>query len=278
MYASSVEELRFQVVVLDPKVERQVRGAVAFGDFEILDNDGVLYPKHGLRAFYDDLIMGRPFPLTLVTSALDTIGSLVAVTVFLYRDLAIHPATPNLVVSADLVDSYKHAGLAHIDRDMARFFVFLGEYLPSGLNRKEQESRLLSAVGWLREYLLNGALPALPHEPPVPRVIERGTNGFVVAETPGWKDMETSWVELFRQGFLRGVLFGTPREDRQVALVARKSAFLQFDLRRAAEIFNEAERSMGEAPGWESNELWLRTPPEGTLLLPTTILEVLLRV
>ena len=273
-----MEELRFQVVLLDPKADRRVQGAVAFGDFEVVKGEGVVYPKDGLREFFEDLIQGRPFPLTLVTDGVDTIGVLVALTVFLHRDLAIHPTTPNLVVAADMVDLYKHAGLAHIDRDLARFFGFLSRYLPSGLSRQEQETRLVSAITWLRQYVVDGTLPALPAEFPTPRILNRGTNGFVVAEAPVWKDLEDGWVELFRQGFLRGVLFGAVQDDRRHVLVARKSPYLQFDLFKAAEILNEAERAMGELPGWEANELWLRGPLDGTLIWASAIVEVLIRV
>ncbi len=273
-----MQELQFQVIILDPKSERRVQGAVAFGDFEVQGNEGVVYPKDGLRAFFEDLIRGRPLPLTFVTNGVDTIGTLVALTVFLHRDLAILPSTVSVLASAELVDRYKHAGLAHVDRDLARFFAMLSQYLPSGMDRAEQETRLASAVGWIRQYILDGTLPALPHEPPMPRVIDRGTNGFVLADTPAWRSLEEGWVELFRQGFLRGVLFGRDRHDRRAVMAARKSPYLAFDLRKAAEVLNEAERAMGEEPAWLATDLWLRGPDEGTLLLATAILEVLLRV
>lgn len=271
-------ELRFNVVVLDPQDQRQVTNAVAFGAFEAADSEALVYPKEGARAFFDDLILGRPMPLTLITSGLDKMGLLVAIAVFLSRDLAIHPATPNLFMAADFVDRYQLAGLAHIDRDMGRFFIFLAAYLEDGQGRKELESRLATAVTLVRDYILEGNLPALPPEPPVPRILDRGTDGFVVAETPSWTDMELGWLELYRQGFLRGVLFGTRRQDRQAVLVARKSLFLSLNLQKAAEIFNEAERAMGEEPAWEASELWLRGPEEGTFLRVTSILDVLLRV
>lgn len=278
MYVAPVPELRFNVVVLDPQDQRQVTNAVAFGAFEAADSEALVYPKEGARAFFDDLILGRPMPLTLITSGLDKMGLLVAIAVFLSRDLAIHPATPNLFMAADFVDRYQLAGLAHIDRDMGRFFIFLAAYLEDGQGRKELESRLATAVTLVRDYILEGNLPALPPEPPVPRILDRGTDGFVVAETPSWTDMELGWLELYRQGFLRGVLFGTRRQDRQAVLVARKSLFLSLNLQKAAEIFNEAERAMGEEPAWEASELWLRGPEEGTFLRVTSILDVLLRV
>lgn len=272
-----VQELRFHVVIADPKVPNALENAVGFGEFAKVDGDSLVYPKDGAKAFFEDLILGRPFPLTLVTTGLDKLGILVALTVFLSRDLAIHPVTPNLLVAADLVDRYHLAGLAHVDRDLARFFSFLVGYIPPELGRQERESRLSSAVTWIRQYILEGTFPALPPEPPMPRVIDRGTNGFVVAEVSG-QSLELGWLELYRQGFLRGIIFGQSQGDRQVVLGARKSSFLPFDMRKAAEVFNEAELRMGEPAEWKAEELWLRGPEEGTLLLPSMILDVLLRV
>lgn len=273
-----MEELRFQVLVLDKDAPTRLQGAaVGFGDLQI--EEGATFPKEGgLRLFYHDLIMGRPFPLTFVTLGIDTLESIVAVSLFLHRELAIHPETPKLVVAAEMVDRFGHAGLAHVDRDLGRFFQFLTDFLPPGLSRKDQESRLPSAIGWVRQYVLEGVLPALPAEAPGPRILDRGTNGFVVAEAPVKSRLDDVWVELFRQGFLRGVAFGSAGRDRRKVLAARKSTFLSFDLAKAADIFNEAERRMGEFPGWTADELWLAGPEEGTLLLPTMLIEVLVRV
>ncbi len=262
-----MEELHFQVLVLDPEVPFP-EDAVCFGK-------GASF---GLRGFYEDLIMGRPFPLVFATRGIRDIQTVVAISLFLHRELAINPATPNLVVAAELVDKYENAGLAHIDYDLGRFFRFVKRFLPPGLSKKELESRLVSAVAWMREYVLEGRLPAMPGEPPSPRIIDRGTNGFVVAEAPAKSRLDEVWVELFRQGFLRGVVFGATSGDRRQVLIARKSGFLTFDLARAAEIFNEAERAMGELPGWEATELWLVGPEDGTLLLPSMLLDVLVRV
>lgn len=260
-----MEELHFQVLVLDPDVPFP-EGAVCFGaDF-------------GLRRFYEDLIMGQPFPLVFATRGINDLQTVVAISLFLHRELAINPATPNLVVAAELTDKYENAGLAHIDYDLGRFFRFVKRFLPPDLSKKELESRLISAVAWVREFVLEGRLPSMPGEPPSPRILDRGTNGYVVAEAPAKSRLDEVWVELFRQGYLRGVVFGAVEDDRRKVLIARKSAFLSFDLARAAEIFNEAERAMGELPGWQASELWLTGPDEGTLLLPSMVLDVLVRV
>jgi len=269
-----VEELRFQVIV-DAKVDREVDGVLAFGDFEP-GPDAVAYPDDhtALPRFFVDLIQGRPYPLTVVTRSIHTVGRLVSVALFLHRDLAIHPAMPGLVAAASLTDELGLAGLAHLDRDLARFFQLLGSYLPPNLGKKAQQERLGTAVVWIRQYVLEGSLPALPVEAPPPEILDTGTNGFVLAEG---RPSEDSWVELYRQGFLRGVVFGPSRKDgRRAALAARKSLFLPFDLRKAAEVLNEAETAMGEPSGWLVGPLWLKSG--GTLLEPEDVMKVLVRV
>lgn len=270
-----MEELRFEVVVQENR--GRIENALGFGDFE-LGEGSVCYPQTKIRSFYYDLISGQPFPLKLVTAGIRTMSVLVGVALFLYRDLAIHPALPNLLAAAELVDRFSYAGMAHVDPDLGRFFLFLEEYLPSELDRVEQETRLVSAVTWIREYVLEGSLPQLPHEPPEPRIIAPGNDGFVMADTGSWRDLELGWVHLYRQGFLRGVLFGLERNDRHMVLAARKSASVAFDLLKAASLLNEAEQAMGELPEWRADELWLHAPEEGTLLLPSMILQVLFRV
>ena len=121
-------------------------------------------------------------------------------------------------------------------------------------------------------------LPALPPEPEPPRPFDYGTNGFVLAQAAPKAPLEDGWVELYREGYLRGALFSPPEQDRRTVLVARKSPFLAFDLWKAAEVLNEAERAMGEPPGWLADELWLRGPEQGTLLLVSAITKVLIRV
>ena len=240
-----MEELRFEVVI-DPKLGFGVRDAVAFGEFGLTEDNeiGVVYPENGVAFFFTDLIQGRPLPLTLVTRGVHSVGQLVAVALFLHRDLAIHPRMPAMVTAAALVEQLGHGGLAHIDRDLARFFQFLREYLPPKLTREEQQQKLQTAVVWIRQYVLEETLPGLGPEAAPPRVIDWGTDGFVVAEMPD-RRLEEGWIELYRQGYLRGVLFGPERHQGRLVLAARKSTYVSFDLVRAATILNEAEQAMG---------------------------------
>jgi hypothetical protein len=59
-------------------------------------------------------------------------------------------------------------------------------------------------------------------------VLDIGTQGFCVA-TQDETDLEAGWIELYRQGYLRGVLWG----PAGTCLVARKSTWLTFDLTSA---------------------------------------------
>lgn len=264
-------ELQFQIVI-DPALDRKVSGAVAFGDFEV--EEGAGYPAEGLPAFFYDLVRGRAMPTALVARKL-TPSVMVAITLFLHRELTLRPQMLALVASCGMVDQLGLAGLAHIDRDLASFFKLLVAYLPEKLGRKERQEKLQTAVEWVRQYVLRGELPALPAEPDPPRILDVGSGGFVLAEATL---LEAGWLELFRQGFLWGVLLTPSVGDRRGVLAARKSLLAPLDMRKAAGIFNEAEKAMGEPDGWKAEDLWLWGPEGGTLLLPTHIVDVVIRV
>lgn len=264
---------QFQVLI-DPKHSVDVdTDTVAFGSFK---GSFVFEGPSALASFYSELILGKPFPLKLLMRDVSSASSLLVVTLFLRRDLAIHPKMFGLFAAATLADQYREAGLAHIDSDVGRFFQLIEEYLPSDLSRTEQRKRLTSAVDWVADYVTNDRLPALPPQVPVPTVLDVGTDGFVLAETDH-TDLRNGWVELYRQGFLRGVLFCAVGERRH-ALVARKSPFLVLDLRKGADILNEAEAAMSEPPGWLVDGLWLHSPEGGTLLPMNAVVQILVRI
>lgn len=273
-----MEDLRFEVVI-DDNLEPGATNVVAFGQFEALDDSACIYCKEAseLPDFHEDLILGRPFPLVLVTHKIETLSRLVAVALFLHRDLAIHPRMPAVVSSVGLVDRLGFAGLAHIDFDLGRFLHFLLSYLPSGLSRVEQKDRLSKAVGWIREYVVEDRLPSMPPSASPPQILDVGTNGFVVAQSDS-DSLEEGWVELFRGGYLRGALSGPEVGGRRRVLIARKSAFLAFDLGKAAEVLNEVEGALGDPSGWFAGDLWLDSPRGGTQLLVSDIVKVLIRV
>jgi hypothetical protein len=270
-----VEELRLQVV-LDKNLGSEIDGVVAFGDFRPKEGATfyAIYNVDEAHLFYRDLIMGRSLPMVLVARNLETMGVFVAVTLFLQRDLAVHPAVPGLFSAVNLMDSYGRSGLAHVDRDLSRFLRFLRGYLSE--NKGLVQDALATAVGFLRAYILDGVTPSMQAEPEPPRIIDRGTDGFVFA-TSHHTDLLSGWEELYRQGFLRGLLIHQ-EGDRCHVLAARKSPYLSLDLKKAAAILNEAESAMGEPAEWVTDGFWLRGPEGGTLILPSALLQVFLRV
>jgi hypothetical protein len=201
--------------------------------------------------------------------------TVVAVALFTFRELALHPATAGFVTATDLFHRYGTGGAAHIPADVVKLLRLLTTYYPTGLSKEVVGERLTHGVQWVREYLVEDRLPHPGGKAPEFRIVNIGANGFVVAEcaTP----TPEAWVEVFRQGYLRGVLFGPDSRGRRPVSIARKSAFLAFDLAKAARLLNELERVEGEDPDWQATSLFLRAPEVGTVLLPSMILEVLLR-
>ena len=236
--------------------------------------------KGALTQLFEDLILGRTLPLTLAVRSVQDIDTLVAIALFLHRELATHPAMPEFIYTVDFVHRLGLPALAHIAEDKARFFSALRDYFPEkGLSQRELSARVTTAVGWVREHILQGTLPVLGAVPRSEvRVLNQGTNGFVVAVTK--ESLWDGWVELYRLGFLRGVLVEYAPGDRQRVLIAKKSHFVQFDLGTAARAINQVETAMGESSEWtvSTDGLWLQGPAAGTLLLLRQILEILTRV
>jgi hypothetical protein len=271
-----VEELKLQVV-FDKHLGPLVEGVVAFGDFKPKDTNPLtaIYSVDEAHKFYLDLILGRPLPLVLVLRDVETLGVLLSVALFLHRDLALSPTLPGLLAAVNLVDTFDVRGAAHLDRDLSKFLKFLRAYL---INTKDKvQDVLATAVGFLRSYLLEGRMPALPPEPEPPRPVNWGTDGFVFA-TSTHPNLLTGWEELYRGGFLRGVLMHQAGGDRWHVLAARKSPYLSFDLSKAASLLNEAEAAMGEPQEWKATDHWLQGPEMGTLIAPSVLLQVFLRI
>lgn len=275
-----MEELQLQVVV-NPEVDSAVKGVVAFGNFTTEDDtlSTSIYRVTDVRAFYKDLILGRPVGLTFVTRSISNLGVFVSIALFLRRELALHPSMPGIVAAAEMVDAYGLSGLAHIDRDLAKLFrVLRASFLEVGQN--DLENLLTNALGWFQDFVTQGQLVATPEDPDPPKILDYGTNGFVVAQSSkcDWFNLDQGWEELYRQGFLRGLLFSPMVNDRRLILVARKSPYLSLDLQVAASALNDAETALEEEPDWVSDQLWLRGPKNGTLLPIASILDLLVRV
>lgn len=277
-------------VRIEPDLPSVVKDAVSFetGASRLeLSHNLCVYEHHGpefspgdrgaLPAFFEDLILGRPLPFVFATRSLQDVDTVLAIALFLQRDLAVHPATAPFVSLVDFVHRLGLPALAHVGSDEARFLCMIRSYLPeTGLSKRETASRLSKVIEWMRAYILQGEVPHLGVPPVSVRIVDRGTNGFVLAETAG--SLFDGWVELYRQGFLRGLLVNVGSGDRRHVLAARKSTFIQLDLEMGVRLLNEMERAMGELPEWKTDGFWLESPPEGSLLLVSHIMDVLIRL
>lgn len=282
-------EVRLEVSV-DPQNKGLVYDAISYETgltrAQVCDPTAYGYDHHGpeftgtdpgaLTSLFEDTIQGRPLPIKFATARIGGVDTLFAIALFLHRDLATHPQMPGLVASVDLVHRRGLAMYGHIDLELAKFFRLLGALFPPTLSKQEQGDRLRLAVGWIYEYVANGILPHLGPPLALPKVLEVGSNGFVFAKIAD--ELHEGWVELYREGHLRGFLITDEHNGRRRVLASRKSVFIDFNLSRAAGILNEMEESMGNPPEWVADELWLHSPPDGTSILVSHLLEVFLRV
>jgi len=282
-------ELTFQVLVdaTHPSVREDV---ISFetGASRAQTQDPALfaYEHHGpefgpgdpgaLTRFYEDLVLGVPLPLTMALREVSRVDTVVAVALFLYRDLPVHPTTPGFVAAVDLIHRRGPSFLGHVGADLARFLQGLEMFFTPSLSKEERGERLGVAAQWIRGYILEGVLPNLGPRAPEVRVLDVGTNGFVLAESirPGVE----AWSELYRQGHLRGVLLGPLKGESRVVQASKKSERVPFDLFRAAVVLNELETLGGGDPSWKVEGLTLFSPEDGTDLLVSYLLEVFLRV
>lgn len=278
-------------VLVDKDLPPIVEGAISFETGasveQVRDVRLHAYEHHGVQfrpdapgalvRFYEDLLLGRPLPLKFATRSIADFDTLFAIALFLHRDLAVEPSAPSTFATVDTAHRLGFPYIAHLDPDFGRFLSRVRAYFPPGLSKREQGERMATAVGWVSDYIRKGALPHVGGSYPMPRVLDVGTNGFVLAQ--GQDPLIDAWASLYREGYLRGVVLGPDRGDgRRRVLAARKSPYMEFDLVRAATHLNDAERAMGELPAWKADSLWLHGPQDGTLLLPTHLMEVLLRV
>lgn len=266
--------LGFSVV---PDHPRELKSPiVALGDFESHHPGAVVYPNgpSQLAHLYTDLIAGRPLASQLVLRRVEDLGQLLSLAIFLDREMALSPNIPGLVCAIQLASALQEGGLAHVDRDLARLLLWIDHGLFRGFGSKEDLARLLGqSLSWLREYVLHGKLPAMPREKEPPQILDRGTNGFVLAESEpvAFRD---SLIEVYRQGYLRGAIFspGSP----QKVLAFRKSPYLAFDLEKACHRLNQAEEKAGQPPSWRLEGHLLSN--SGTWMPRDLIVQLLLRV
>jgi hypothetical protein len=277
-------------VLVEPTLPSVVPYAIAFetgaGLVEIRpDPDRFVYEHHGegftpehpgaLTQFYEDVSLGRTLPVTFATHSIRDVDTVVALALFMNRDLVLIPAMVGLVAQIDLIHR-RPVMLAHLDPHMVCFIRMLRTFFPQSVRRSEMASRIEQAASWIRDYVTEGTFPALGRSLPEVTVLDKGTGGFVVAETAG--DLLEGWTVLFSLGHVRGVLVGPERDGRRQVMTARKSAYVALNLTLAAKLLNDVETAMGEPPEWTCHGDMLVSPPKGTLLTVPLMLEVFLRV
>src|SRR5690606_19304603 len=104
--------------------------------------------------FFEDLVAGRPMPTQFQTRTLD-IDTVVAMALFLHRDIAVHPKTSSVVAGVDLVHRWGDPFYAHVDRDLFRLFRFIQNALATN------PKTVSDAIGWVRDFILEDRLPSL---------------------------------------------------------------------------------------------------------------------
>lgn len=277
-------------VLIEPSLPAVVVDAVSFetgaSRADTFSQDHLVYEHHGkefspeaqgaLTRFFEDIALGRKIPPTFATHSIHDVDTTLAITLFLNRDLVLIPGMVSLVAQVDLIHRRGVAMLGHLDDYMVRFIRLLRAYLPETLKSTEVQERITTASQWVRDYVTEGAFPSVGRSLPDVNVLDRGTGGFVVAETTG--DLLEGWVVLFSQGFIRGVLVGPGKDGRRRVVAARKSVYVPLDVGMAAKLLNDVEAAMGEPTEWKCEGDWLFGPTNGTVLTLPHMLKVFLRV
>lgn len=269
-------------VTVDPDLPTTLtEPVVAWGKFEGTRAGLTIYgPGQGATALsrlYVDLICGRPLPVTFFTRAVRDLETVVATSLFLDRVLCLNPWASTLVSSVELATHLQEGGLAHVERDLARLLVFVESYVKAPVvDRAEQGRKLQQVVTWLRAYADRGELPSVsrPQEPPT--VLDRGTNGFVLATATG--SLVDAVVELYRSGNLRGVVFSPLESGVERVLAFKKSPYVRFDLQAAAAHLNSIEPSAGQSGSWKVDRFLLASPSKGTRIPRDILVQTFLRV
>lgn len=281
-----MQELQFQVTV-DPEHPSVVDDTICFETGARRNQIGPLvYEHHGddfdqrspgaLIRFFEDLICGTPFPLNLTTHKIRGPDTILAITLFLNRDLALNPATLGLVYGVDLAHRFGSSMLAHLDPTIASFIRSFNKFFPDTLSKMDRGERIGTAVQWIREYLIDGRIPNIGVPLPEVRVLDVGTNGFVLAETSSIST--DAWEVLYRLGHLRGVLIEAPLSDSVSILASRKNERAWPNLHHCIPFLNDLEAISGGFSEWRLEGDFVYSPAVGTKVLVSHLLEVFLRI
>jgi hypothetical protein len=242
--------------------------------------DAIHFTDIGLTTFYTELLLGKGLHLRFAIPRVSGLDIVLAMALFLNRDTLLQPKTPGLVMLVDLAVKHGPQMLSHAEADLTNFLVFLQSYVVQDsekLTKIELGERLSSAIGWIRDYLMDDRLPHLGSSAQDEvRVIDVGSNGFVLATTTD--DAEEAWFDLFRAGHLRGVVLGPEKNGRRDVFACRKSLLVDFDVRRAAFLLTEVEQAFEGTGEWLATDRSVKSPEGGTILSIANMLEVFLRV
>jgi len=281
-----VSELQFQVL-LDPGLPTIVEGALCFETGASPDQLGPgVYEHHGdgfsvsdpgaLTRFYEDLLLGTSLPLVFATRDVRGPDTLLAIALFMHRELPLISATTGFVASVDLYHRWGPPMLAHVEPRLAAFLRSFDKFIHSGLSKRERGERIAMGAQWIREFLVDGVLPDLGYKLPEVRVLDIGSNSFVLAETES--PSVEAWEVLFRMGHLRGILLGPDNKGNRVVLASRKHERSWPGMRNAIVFLNDLEKLSGGGSEWTLDENYIRSPLMGTSITPSYLLEVFLRV
>lgn len=269
-------------VTVDPDLPTTLtEPVVAWGAFEGTCAGLTVYgPGPGATALsrlYVDLICGRPLPLTFLTRSARDLETVAATSLFLDRWLCLHPWASTLVSAVELATHLHEGGLAHVGRDLARLLVFVDSYVKAPLGKREEQGvRLQQVMTWFRGYAERGELPSLSRAPEPPTLLDRGTNGFVLATAAG--SLVDAVIELYRGGHLRGVVFSAVGAGVDRVLAFKKSPYIRFDLQAAAAHLNSIEPTAGTSGPWKVDRLLLAGPPRGSRIPREIMIQTFLRV
>lgn len=277
-----MDDLKFEVVIGQaPGIAEAVRFETGASLLQI--GPGV-YEHHGegfdtnapgaLTRLFEDLILGTQLPLTFVTPAIRAPDTVLAIALFLSRDLLLLPATPGLVYGVDLAHRFGPQLLAHLDPMVSGFFKSFPKFFTPNLTHREVGERVSTMVQWTREYLTEGKYPNLGGEAPEVRVLDVGTNGFVLAEALNVS--VDAWEVLYREGHLRGVLLGPEVEGRRKVLASRKNERAWEGLPKTVLFLNELESLSNGDPSWKCEGDFVYSPSVGTNTLVSYMLKVFL--
>jgi hypothetical protein len=281
-----VEEIQFQVVI-GPEVPIISEGTICFETGASPQQLGPgIYDHHGagfdqftpgaLTRLFEDLVIGTKLPMSLSTPKLRAPDTLLAIALFLDRSLLLLPATPGLVYGVDLAHRLGPQLLSHLDPMVSGFFKAFSRVLIPNLSSREAGDHVKVMVQWIREYLTEGKVPNLWGEIPEVRVLDIGTNGFVLAEA--LSITFDAWEVLYREGHLRGVLLGPEVEGRRRVLASRKNERSWEGLSKAVPFLNELEVLSEGVPEWICEGDFVFSPSVGTNVLVSHLLKVFLGI